>query len=164
MASTAIGKAFFPKIFNWKTGVLAAACSVVPDLDILAFNFGIPYDSVWGHRGASHSIVFAVVFGLAVAAVFFFRDKNFWKFWLLFSLATVSHPLLDACTNGGRGVALFFPFDNSRIFFPFRKILVSPISPADFFSDWGWRVLWSEIFWIGLPGLLLVLAAAAFRK
>ncbi len=164
MASTAIGFAFFPKQSTFKILAVAGFCAFAPDLDILAFNFGIAYENIWGHRGASHSIFFALVFGLAMAAVFYRNRADFWKIALLFILATVSHPLLDACTTGGRGVALFFPIDNSRIFFPFRKILVSPISPGDFFSDWGLQVLGSELIWIALPGLFLVLICNFFRK
>src|SRR5215510_4509229 len=40
------------------TGV---ACLVIPDLDVLSFQFGIRYNALLGHRGLSHSIVFAVV-------------------------------------------------------------------------------------------------------
>lgn len=45
--------------------------------------------------------------------------------WLYLFLATISHSLLDALTNGGMGVALFAPFDNRRFFFPFRPIEVA---------------------------------------
>ena len=31
--------------------VLGAVCAVVPDLDVIAFGFGIPYDHPLGHRG-----------------------------------------------------------------------------------------------------------------
>ena len=41
-------------------GVLA---SILPDADVLAFQFGIPYASMFGHRGFSHSIFFALLVG-----------------------------------------------------------------------------------------------------
>lgn len=156
MASTALGAAFFPKQSSRKVLAVAGLCACAPDLDILAFNFGIPYGHPLGHRGASHSILFAAMLGVSVAWLFWRRDGDFWRLAALFFFATLSHPLLDACTNGGRGVALFFPFDNERIFFPWRVIQVSPISPGDFFGEWGLIVLGSELLWIGLPGLLLV--------
>ena len=34
-----------------KAGDLVGMCAVLPDADVLAFRFGIPYESVWGHRG-----------------------------------------------------------------------------------------------------------------
>jgi inner membrane protein len=162
MASTALGIGFFPKnrmisaAFSYRNLlILGGFCAFAPDLDILAFNFGIPYGSAWGHRGATHSIVFALFFGILLAAVFYRKEPYFWRIALFLFLCTVSHPLLDACTNGGKGVALFFPFDNTRIFFPWQVIQVSPISPSDFFSDWGLEVLRSEIKWIGIPGVIL---------
>lgn len=33
--------------------------SVLPDLDVLAFRFGIPYAAEFGHRGVSHSLALA---------------------------------------------------------------------------------------------------------
>ncbi len=40
---------------------LAAAISIFPDMDVLAFMFGIPYEHVLGHRGFFHSLSFAVM-------------------------------------------------------------------------------------------------------
>ena len=158
-ASAALGAAFFPKQFRTATFVVAGFCAAIPDADVLAFRWDIPYDSIWGHRGWTHSLCFAGVFGFLLALLFFRADRYFWKTALFFALATASHPLLDMLTNGGRGCALFFPFSEARLFFPLRPILVSPLSAADFFSAWGVAVLGSELVWIGLPGLLLVWVA-----
>lgn len=164
MASTAIGLAFFPKQSSPKALAFAGACACIPDLDVLAFHIGIPYGHPLGHRGATHSFLFAALLGMSMAWLFWRNDRAFWRLALLFFLATASHPLLDACTNGGRGVALFFPFDNSRIFFSsLRVIQVSPISPSDFFGEWGALVLASELRWIGFPGALLVALARFWR-
>jgi inner membrane protein len=170
MASTALGTGFFPKnrmisgssSFT-KLILLGGLCAIFPDIDILAFNFGIPYGAPLGHRGATHSIFFALLFGILMALVFYRKEPYFWRIALFFFLCTVSHPMLDACTDGGKGVALFFPFDYARIFFPWRVIQVSPISPSDFFGEWGREVLWSEFKWIGLPGLILVAIGRFFR-
>jgi inner membrane protein len=70
-------------------------------------------------------------------------------------LATASHGLLDAMTNGGLGVAFFSPFVNQRYFLPWRPILVSPISVTRFFSVRGYDVLRSELFWVWIPAFLL---------
>ena len=72
------------------------------------------------------------------------------KLWLYLFLATISHGLLDAMTGGGLGVAFFAPFVNTRYFFPFRPIRVSPIG-SSFFSARGFTVLESEIIWIWIP-------------
>ena len=45
-------------------------------------------------------------------------------FWLalIWSVSAVTHPLLDALTDGGSGVMLLFPFNDARLFFPWRPI------------------------------------------
>lgn len=150
-----------------KTIILAAICAMLPDADVVAFEFGIPYESMLGHRGISHSLFFALLLGFLVTILFYPNLKKFSRNWwltvLLFFICTTSHGLLDAMTNGGLGVAFFAPLDAERYFLPFRPIQVSPIGARNFFSEWGWRVIKSEIIWIGIPSLLL-LAIGRMRK
>jgi inner membrane protein len=162
VAGVALGAAFFPSRFRPATALLAGLCACAPDLDVLAFRFGVPYGSQWGHRGWTHSIVFAAAFGLLVAALF--RRPGFWPLAAWLALATLSHPLLDMLTNGGRGVALWWPFDARRLFFPWQPIEVSPLGAAAFFGEWGLRVLWSEARWIGVPAVILVMVVRVIRK
>jgi len=56
---------------------------------------------------------------------------------MYFFLATASHGLLDAMTDGGLGVAFFVPFDKHRYFLPWTPIRVSPIGVGRFFTDRG---------------------------
>ena len=78
--------------------------------------------------------------------------------WVYFAAITASHGLLDALTNGGRGIAFFAPFSNHRFFFPWRPIQVSPIG-VGFFSARGFAVLQSELRWILLPSVIIALLA-----
>lgn len=139
-------------------------CSVIPDLDVIGFTLGIGYDHWLGHRGLTHSIGFSVV--LAAFIVFTsFRDSPVdyrWGVIFLF-LSTLSHPLLDMLTNGGLGVALFAPFRNTRFFFPWRPIEISPIGFA-FVSPWGMRVLVSEFTWVWLPAAAVFFTGAVIRR
>jgi inner membrane protein len=142
--------------------VAGAICSVIPDLDVIGFAFGIHYGDSWGHRGFTHSLVFAALLATASVALGF-RDavpefSRTWL-WLYFFPAAASHGLLDAMTNGGLGVAFFSPFDTHRYFLPWTPIAVSPIGVARFFSDRGLAVLRSEFLWIWLPTLLLTAIA-----
>lgn len=142
-------------------------CSVIPDLDVAGFRFGIPYGNFWGHRGITHSLIFAAILAGTVALTCFPRGASGLGRLSLSAylfLATVSHGVLDAMTNGGLGVAFFSPFDNSRHFFPWRPIRVSPISPARFFSGRGYLVLESELLWIWLPILLLAGTVLILRR
>ena len=74
------------------------------------------------------------------------------------------HSILDAMTSGGYGVAFFSPFDNSRYFFPWRPIKVSPLGIANFFTERGIRVILSELIWIGIPGTFYIVLVSIFKK
>lgn len=149
---------------NFKLFLLAAALSVIPDADVMAFRFKIPYSSQWGHRGFTHSFVFALIL-----AVFFsvfhrqFRSRPWTIFWFSF-LSCASHPILDAMTNGGLGVALYWPFSLERIFFPFRPIQVSPIGVGRFFTEKGFKVILSELIWVLIPALIFAIIGAGLRR
>lgn len=108
--------------FNWRAAVAFSTFSLVPDLDVIAFRFGIPYAAPFGHRGATHSIVFALAMG--VAAWLLTRS---WKSTLALTVVVLSHPLLDMLTDGGLGVALFWPVTSERFFFPWTPLPVAPI-------------------------------------
>jgi len=161
IASTAIGYAVSPRQARLSTFLLAGFCAFAPDLDVLSFSYGIPYSSPWGHRGWTHSVAFALFLGSIMGLIWgFFRKSNSKEtlsliVWLI--LSTLSHPLLDMCTNGGLGCALWWPFSHERLFFPHHPILVSPLGASAFFSRWGLEVLWSELKWIGFPALILVI-------
>jgi inner membrane protein len=132
--------------------LLAITAATGPDLDALGHWAGVPYDSPWGHRGFTHSIAFAILLGMIFSLILNRRIRI--GDTLFFGVVTLSHSLLDALTNGGRGVALLWPFGNERYFFPWRPIEVSPISIRLFFGRYGWEVIQSEAVWIGLPCLL----------
>jgi inner membrane protein len=138
---------------------LSVLCSVLPDVDVLGFAIGIDYGDLWGHRGLTHSLAFALLVGVVVASGFRSASPGspMWSLLVMhFSLVTASHGLLDAMTNGGLGVAFFAPFDTTRYFFPWRPILVSPIGVEAFFSRYGFQVLLSELMWIWIPTGLVV--------
>src|SRR6266571_428778 len=122
---------------DWRFWCAAIACSMVPDVDSIGFHMGVPYGALWGHRGMTHSLLFAAVVAAGIAVMFRNRDWNYWKTALLLFVITASHGVLDAMTNGGLGVAFFSPFDLHRYFFPVRPVLVSPIGVSEFFSAYG---------------------------
>ena len=157
LVSSTIGVTGFSRETSYKALLLAGICSTIPDADVLAFRFDIPYTSIWGHRGWTHSLTFALAFGTAIAGLFYGNSRDWWKMAFWFVLATASHPLLDMLTNGGRGCALWWPFSEERLFFPVRVIQVSPLGARAFFSTWGLTVLRNEALWIGLPCLFLIL-------
>ena len=76
---------------------------------------------------------------------------------MLLGIIIASHGLLDAMTNGGKGIALLAPFDQTRYFSPWTPIKVAPLSVKAFFGPWGWAVIKSEFLWVWLPMLALFL-------
>ncbi|MDX5417626.1 MAG: metal-dependent hydrolase [Hymenobacteraceae bacterium] len=168
LAAVAIGKTLPGKYTSAKFWILGILCTIIPDADVVMFKFGVPYEHMFGHRGFSHSLVFAFILGILVTAIFYrsikLTSKQGMLLVLFFSLCTASHILLDALTNGGLGVAVLAPFDNARYFLPWRPIQVSPIGISNFFSEWGWRVVKSELLWVGLPSVAYLLMVSVFRS
>jgi len=138
--------------------------SILPDIDTVGFLFGVPYESFLGHRGFTHSIFFAIIVSLGVAILFRSDTRFIDDLFIYFFLCTVSHSLLDAMTTGGMGIALFSPFEQTRYFFNFRPILVSPIGISNFFSSWGLAVLISEAKFIGIIGILVIASGSIIKK
>ncbi|MEN5273352.1 metal-dependent hydrolase [Stenotrophomonas lactitubi] len=153
-------------------GVIA---SMLPDADVLAFALHIPYADAFGHRGASHSLLFAGVLAALAAVLASFGSRRPWSAphssgsrrpWsahvcqprlaptmqaaVFIFICAASHPLLDAMTSGGLGVALAWPWSDHRFFAPWRPIRVSPFAPQ-FFSARGLATLLSELRWVWLP-------------
>jgi inner membrane protein len=153
--------------------VLTALCAILPDADVVAFDLGLDYGHMLGHRGISHSLPFAVGVGAAVAAAL---GRGTWRtarvsLFVYFFLVTASHGFLDAFTDEGLGVAFFAPFSGERYFFPWRPLEVAPIGGHGFFTAREVRgglrwveVLWSEVRWVWIPAAAVVLAAWQRRR
>lgn len=139
---------------QWRFWGLAVLASVLPDIDVIGFRFGIHYGDLWGHRGMTHSLLFAAAIGLVFCSFLAGKWHDRLTGALLLFVIAASHGLLDALTNGGLGVAFFSPFNTDRYFFPWRPIQVSPLAARRFFSDRGLAILWSEIRSVWLPALL----------
>ena len=166
MVALAMGKAFQSKELSWRELVVGTFCSIVPDLDVIGLYVGIQYGDMWGHRGLTHSVVFAALLAGCLVALWY-RGKPavaMMGLFLYFFFCTVSHGMLDAMTNGGLGVAFFSPFYTTRYFFPMRPVLVSPIGVSEFFSAYGVRVIVNEAAWIWLPSYVAFVALRALHR
>ena len=142
--------------------LLAIVSAILPDIDVIAFKFGIPYAHPFGHRGFTHSILFAIIWAIVLALLFGENRKR--VFTIVLFLSTISHGLLDALTTGGKGIGFFIPFDNSRYFFPNRFIQVSPLGIEQFFSEWGIRVIISELKYIAIPCSIILITLFVIKK
>ncbi|MBC3872494.1 metal-dependent hydrolase [Undibacterium flavidum] len=149
----AIGLGLSQSVISRRLLACGIAASMLPDLDVIAFRLNIAYADTFGHRGVSHSICFALLIGL-IAMLFSRRLKSSPLIAFAFvAVATASHGMLDMFTNGGYGVAFWWPFSAERIFAPWQVIEVSPLSLRRVFSERGFNVLVSEVVWVWLPAI-----------
>jgi inner membrane protein len=165
----ALGKTYTAEKMSARFWVLAAACSILPDIDIIGyFFFGIRYNSMFGHRGFFHSLPFALLVGVLVVMIAFPTIQRFSRKWwglvAFFFLVTASHGILDSMTDKGMGVGFFIPFDNTRYFMPWRPIYASPMKIARFFSQAGIEVLTAEVLYIWVPTIVFLAGVFAYRK
>lgn len=108
------------------TFLLFAFLAELPDFDVFGVACGLPDIGPLGHRGASHSLVTAVVLGLLSALV---ARRFGWpavRTAVAATLALASHGILDAFGEGGRGIPLFWPLSCTRFMSPWRMLPDAP--------------------------------------
>ena len=152
-----------------KFWILSIACSTLPDADVIGYRWlYIPPYHFLGHRGFFHSPFFAALLSILIIFIFYRKEVIFsnrwWKYVLYFFILTASHGLLDTLTNGGHGIALLSPFTNSRYFFPWTPLEVSPLSIKGFLSQLGLVVFMSEMIWIWVPCFLIIVFLKIKRR
>jgi len=118
--------------------------SLLPDADVVGFSLGVRYAAPWGHRGATHSLLFALALGLTIGWVAWMRKRPVLRTGLIAVAVLASHAILDTMTDGGLGCALWWPFDGTRYFAPWRPIPVAPIG-LRFWSPSGASVALIEL-------------------
>jgi inner membrane protein len=167
-AAAAISVALAPDNTPGRFWPIAISTAVLPDVDSVFFYFRVPYPTLFGHRGFFHSPFLGLFVSLGFMLLFFHDlaplSPRWWVYLFLLWLVWTSHGLLDALTNGGRGVAFLSPFYSIRFFFPWTPIQVAPIRIKSFFSSYGLSVFKSELLWVWLPGLSLVILSKAIRS
>ena len=135
--------------------IVLVTLSILPDIDVLAFRFGIPYSHPMGHRGFTHSFAFSLLSAALSTFVFYRQARPLSRSWFgllaLLFVASASHGILDAFTDAGLGVGFFLPFDETRYFFPWRPLATSPIGIASFFNEDVSSILINEFVWVWAP-------------
>ncbi|MFL5328797.1 MAG: metal-dependent hydrolase [Gemmataceae bacterium] len=139
---------------------IAALLAVIPDIDALS---SASYGAMLGHRGYTHSIVFALWIAFFAATLTYrLLQANLWKLTGAYFLAAASHGLLDALTYGGMPIPFFWPATNDR-FGNWGPIPVADIS-WEIPSPWRSRALRSEMIWVWIPTVVFVIVLAVFRS
>jgi len=88
---------------------LGAVLGIAPDFDI-SLNYIGNLGGDW-HHTFTHSLLFGCFIGCLVSVCI--RPFR-WKSALIYSLAIISHPLLDYCFTESRGIELLWPFSSTR--------------------------------------------------
>src|SRR5262245_13718227 len=99
MAAARIYHSREPLNGTWKASMAFwSLLSLFPDADVIGFPLRVPYGAEWGHRGATHSLVFNLGVGIAIGLVATVFRRPFLRTAALACAVLVSHPLLDMLT------------------------------------------------------------------
>ena len=157
VAAVAMGRAYTTRPMPVRFWVLCAGCAVAPDFDVICRRFGIDYTEMLGHRGITHSLLFALILSALILLLAFrkpIEGVSRTKLFIMFFAATASHGILDAMVDGTLGVAFLAPFSAARYFLPWRPIVSSPVGWS-FVSTAGVTTLMNEFVWLWVPSLLM---------
>jgi len=130
-----------------------SALAMLPDADVLPVSLGLPDVGLFGHRGLTHTLLFALV--VAVTAALFAKRLGLRPLYFGFFtfLVVGSHGPLDALTHHSRGVPMLWPFYSEPITSPWRPIPVAPTG-LEFVTARGFCVALVEAMYF-LPLLLV---------
>lgn len=169
-----LGLAWFPRTRAWPIRWLAPVLAAAPDLDYGLHSYGVEYGDLWGHRGMTHSLLFAFVAALVVVlwpcrrcdALEDVRPLGgrWWSLLAFFFVVIASHGAIDAFTDGGLGIAFLSPFDPTRYFAPWTPVPVPNLGIAGMFTRYGLHVLLSEMAMIWLPAGAICATIFALRR
>jgi inner membrane protein len=150
---------------GWTRALAFAAIGNLPDVDFL-FGFLLGRPGVF-HRGVSHTVVAALVFGVAAGAFLHWRRLDrWWPAMLLCTAAYASHLLVDAFTIDQRppvGAQFFWPLSDAYFIAPltiFSEILIDGRSRAGFIRS---VVAWPTVAVLAREALIALVALACVR-
>lgn len=139
--------------------------AMLPDADVLSFRFGIAYGNAFGHRGFTHSLLFAALVPLLCALIGHRALKaSRLRCGFFLGVSLLSHSLLDAVTTGGKGVGWLWPWSDERFFAPWQAIKVAPFALSNYATPYGQQVIISELIWVWLPGVTAMLLMCLLRR
>ena len=128
----------------WSTMMACSALAMLPDADTFLLLCGVADRGLAGHRGFTHTPLFALLVGAIAVAIGRARGwrRPPWTGFIA-TLLVASHELLDAMAQDGRGMLFLWPLSMHRYHFPFRPIPDIPTG-LQIFSRLGLRQLLIE--------------------
>ncbi len=155
---------------DWPLALAFMAIGNLPDVDfVVGFLLGRPGTF---HRGISHTVVAAIVFGIVGGTLLrWWRGGRWWPVVLLCAAAYGSHLLVDAFTidqRGPAGAQFFWPFSDAYYISPvtlFGEILIDGTSRQGFiWSIVAWPTVWVLAREALIAGLAVVLVEVMLRE
>ena len=128
--------AFGPRPLPTKLMGVAMVAAMVPDLDFLMGPlFGVTRESIYSHRGFSHSLFFAIGFGAFAAAWYRQLGVRPLTAFVVCATAMASHGVVDMMTDSGKPVAYLWPLTSSRMFADWRPLPGSSLQQLSFLEE-----------------------------
>jgi inner membrane protein len=123
-----------------------ALLAMLPDFDVLPVALGVSDQGLWGHRGLTHTPLFALAIGLLTTLIWGRRRAGVgrWRIGQAVALVVLSHCVLDALAQDGRGMMFFWPLSTARFHFLWRPIPDAPRG-LELFTVNGMRHLGIEL-------------------
>ncbi len=128
---------------RWRLMAALALLAICPDGDLLTLPLGVEANTLYGHRGLSHSMVVGVLLAVGFGRWARRWKVNQWQATWAALLALGSHGVLDCMNVGSKGVALFWPI-SSRFFEVSWHPIPAVITVEDLFRPVGLPVLLAE--------------------
>jgi membrane-bound metal-dependent hydrolase YbcI (DUF457 family) len=150
---------------GWSRALAFMVIANLPDADFLVgFVLGKPGAF---HRGLSHTLLAALVFGAALGALSRWRLRDRWlSASVVFACVYGSHLLLDALTvdeRGPAGAQFFWPFSGAYYIAPltvFTEIIIDGSSRLGFLAS---VLAWPTVVVLAREAALVLLAIGAFN-
>jgi inner membrane protein len=159
IAGLAVAQVYVPGRRRWLYWTLAALLAVFPDVDVFS---SAAYGALLGHRGFTHSLIFALWMAFFVASLTFrLLRADLWALTGVFFLAAASHGLLDALTRGGEAIPFFWPATGQR-YGNWGPIPVSDLA-LEIPDPRRSRALRSELMWVWVPSCAFIVVMAVSR-
>lgn len=138
-----------------KPMLICSGLALLPDLDYVGVMLGVADTGPCGHRGATHSLIPALLIALLAAATAPRFSLPRARTAIIAGMVVASHALLDAMTESSRGVPVLWPINFARFEMPWRPIPNAPCGLA-YISMTGLRVASVELIQF-LPAIVVAL-------
>src|SRR2546425_12572837 len=95
---------------SWSSMAWWSALSLLPDTDVIGFALGVEYGDPWGHRGATHSLTFAMALAAAIGLAAPTLRLPRLRAWPVARVLLVRPGPVASLTERCLGLSLLWPF------------------------------------------------------